>query len=250
MEYASFVDKTNKEANDLAVIYTLPDTSDTTLAEEMADFMEYCIIIPGKSIHKNYTSHSDATLISEMPDSFNLSNKVLMPTHCLQNSTDVVLTDLIDIQVTKVKQGSLFSDHFIIAFGINHQEEYKPSATGNSEWLIKLFPHLFWIPWRAFISQIYHSMEELICVTPGQLAWLKTRRVTEKLKPWWFTNEIGNDIQLYRKVENMWKNENTKSNEFLNFYRQCKKVSNRLDKVEKSYYIDQLQNSKHNHKEI
>ena len=75
--------KPGKEAYHLSLICKPPDTSALTFAEEMADFMEYSINIPGKlitlgdiNIHISDTNHRDATLVNDTFGRFNFRNNI------------------------------------------------------------------------------------------------------------------------------------------------------------------------------
>ena len=114
----------------LAVTYRPPDTSVLQLANESAAYMERNINTTGEqiivgdfNIHINKQDESNAIILSDMLESFNLSNFVEFPTHKLQNTLDLVINQQDSRHIRNVQQGHLLCDHHLVLFDITSKSK-------------------------------------------------------------------------------------------------------------------------------
>ena len=125
IECADFSLKYKSETLHVIIIYRPPDTSILSSAEEFVDLMEMNTNSPGHLIimgdvnnHMNNSADNDTITMNDLPDSFNLMNNVLVPTHRLQNTVEIVLTDAAYTKISQVKRGTLFSEHHLITLSV------------------------------------------------------------------------------------------------------------------------------------
>ena len=114
----------------LAVIYRPPDTSVLKFANELAVYMERNInttveqiIVGDFNVHINKQDDSNAIILSDMLESFSLSNRVEFPTHKLQNTLDLVINQQDSRCIRNVCQGHLLSDHHLVLFNITSKSK-------------------------------------------------------------------------------------------------------------------------------
>ena len=70
------------------------------------------------NIHINNSQSPDTINFNDFLDSFGPTNKVTFPTHCLQNTLDLIIVEEESIKVQHLRQGSLFSDHHMVHFNL------------------------------------------------------------------------------------------------------------------------------------
>ena len=143
MECVDFNLNLNRHNILLAVIYRPPDTSVLKFANELAVYMERNINTTGEQIivgdfnvHINKQDDSNAIILSDMLESFNLSNHVEFPTHKLQHTLDLVINQQDSRCIRNVCQGHLLTDHHLVLFNITskskvHSPESRPLANTN-----------------------------------------------------------------------------------------------------------------------
>ena len=127
MECVDFSLNLNRYNILLAVIYRPPDTSVLQFANELAGYVERNINTTGEQIivgdFSMYTSANrmtgNAIILSNMLESFNLSNCVEFPTDKLQNTLDLVIYQQDSRCIRNVHQGHLLSDHHLVLFDIS-----------------------------------------------------------------------------------------------------------------------------------
>ena len=114
----------------LAVIYRPPDTSVLQVANELAAYMEKNINTTGEQIivgdfnvHINKLDEGNAMILSDMLESFNLSNCVEFPTHKLQNTLDLVINQKDSWHIRNTHQEHLLSDHHLVLFDITSKSK-------------------------------------------------------------------------------------------------------------------------------
>ena len=114
----------------LAVIYRPPDTSGLHFANELAAYMERNINTTGEQIivgdfnvHINKQDDGSAIILSDMLESFNLSNHVEFPTHNLQSTLELFINQQDSRHVRNVHQGHLLSDHHLVLFYITSKSK-------------------------------------------------------------------------------------------------------------------------------
>ena len=110
----------------LGVIYRPPDNSVFDFVSDFADYMEHNINIPGEhvilgdfNLHLNNESHQDTITFKDTLVSFGLENQIRFPTHHLQNTLDLIITNEKSQVITDTTQGQLFSDHHPGCFKLN-----------------------------------------------------------------------------------------------------------------------------------
>ena len=90
---------------------------------DFVDYMECNINIPGEhgdfNIHSNKESHQNTITFKDALDSFGLENQIGFPTHHLQNTLDLTITNERGQAITNNTQGQLFSDHHLIFFKLS-----------------------------------------------------------------------------------------------------------------------------------
>ena len=114
----------------LTVIYRPPDTSVLHFANELAAYMERNINTTGEQIivgdfnvHINKQDEGNAIILSDMLESFNLSNCVEFPIHKLQNTLDLVINQQDSRCIRNVHQRHLLSDHHLVLFDITSKSK-------------------------------------------------------------------------------------------------------------------------------
>ena len=133
----------------LAVIYRPPDSSVLQFANELAAYMEKNINTTGEQIivgdlnvHINKQDEGNAIILSDMLESFNLTNHVGFPTDKLQNTLDLVINQQDSKHIRNVCQDT-FSLIIIWSYLILHlkakfhSQESRPLGNTNpSIWKI------------------------------------------------------------------------------------------------------------------
>ena len=93
--------------------------------------------------------------------------------------------------------------------------------------------------------QLYRStLEEIL----DKHAPLKTKKVSERVKIPWFSDDVAVAICNRRKAEWRWYAQRSGTMRYLEFYRLQRMVINLLDDAERKYYHTQLQDNAHNFK--
>ena len=81
------------------------------------------IIVGDFNIHINKQDEGNAIILSDMLESFNLSNSVELPIHKLQNTLDLVINQQDSRHIRNVCQGHLLSDHHLVLFDITSRSK-------------------------------------------------------------------------------------------------------------------------------
>ena len=105
----------------MAVIYRPPDKLVLSFVNGFLDYMERNINSTGKllltgdfNIHVNDLESPDTNTFLDVLDSFCLQNHTSFPTHCINNTLDLVITSGQDNFIESSTPGRLFSDHSIV----------------------------------------------------------------------------------------------------------------------------------------
>jgi hypothetical protein len=266
MECTSYSVRIGTKLVHLAVVYRPPDGSVLAFAEGLADFMEQSITIPGDllilgdfNVHFNKPEVANTIIMSDFLESFNLKNFVNFPTHKSQNVLDVVITDSENEWLCDVRQGSLFSDHFMLYFDINLNQERnqreitfrKTKNIDNTKFSEDIQHKLSTIDTSNMsVDQTLEMYNYVMTEVLDQHAPLKKKTVPDRPKLPWFDEGITSEIRLRRKMERRWKKDHTNCEKFIEFYRQRRKVSNQLDVAEKAFYKQRLAENKYNYKQV
>ena len=114
----------------LAVIYRPPNSSVLQFANELAAYMEKNINTSGEQImvgdfnvHINKQDEGNAIILSDILESFNLTNCVEFLTHKLQNTLDLVINQQDSKHIRNVCQGYLLSDHHLVLFDVTSKSK-------------------------------------------------------------------------------------------------------------------------------
>ena len=109
----------------LAVIYRPLDKSVLSFANDFLDHMEMNINSTGEllltgnfNIHVNDLESPDTNTFLDVLDSIGLHIHISFPTHCLNNTVDLVITSGQDNFIESSPLGRLFSDHNIVYFNL------------------------------------------------------------------------------------------------------------------------------------
>ena len=92
---------------------------------------------------------------------------------------------------------------------------------------------------------IYHR---ILRTTLDNRAPLKSKVTSHRPKLPWYNDEIGEAIHRHHKAEQVWNNDITNTNKFLNFYRFRRQVTNLLNESECTYYKNSLHESEQDSK--
>ena len=104
----------------LSVIYRPPNSSVMAFAMDFLDLLENNINENGRllllddfNIPMNNPDSPDTSIIQDVLDSLGLQNHIRFPTHRLQNTLDLFITEHQENFITKLNQGRLFLDHYL-----------------------------------------------------------------------------------------------------------------------------------------
>ena len=128
-------------------------------------------------------------------------------------------------------------------------------------WKIKSIDHI------AFAKDVQHqlaiediskiSAQECINIYHGILrttldnhAPLKSKVTSDRPKLPWYNDKIGEAICRHHKAKQVWKNDITNTNKFLNFYGLRRQVTNLMNESECTYYKNTLHEAKQNSKRM
>ena len=107
----------------MSVIYRLPNSSVPVFATDFLDLIETSINENGKllilgdlNIPMNNPDSPDTNIFQDVLDNLCLHNHITFPTHRLNNTLDLIITEHQDSFIKKLNQGRLFSDHYLINF--------------------------------------------------------------------------------------------------------------------------------------
>ena len=92
-----------------------------------------------------------------------------------------------------------------------------------------------------FLIYLYKLSTHLL--TLDRHAPLKMKKVPDKIKLPWFSDEIATSISKRSKAERRWYALRSDTTRFLEFYRTQSMVGNLLDEAERKYYHTQLQDN-------
>ena len=221
----------------LALIYRPPDSSVLQFANELAAYMEKNINTTGEQIIVgdlnvciNKQDEGNAIILSDMLESFNLTNRVEFPTHKLQNTLDLVINQQDSKHIRNVCQGHLLSDHHLVLFDITSKSKV-PLARKQA------FRKYKNINLEDFSDDVVKELKSinLTDTTTGDLmsaydrslrlvldthAPLKVRSISCRKKVPWFSTDLAEAICKHRKLERRWSEDPRNREKFLQFYYQ------------------------------
>ena len=183
-------------------------------------------------------------------DSFALENHIDFPTHKLDNTLDLVISNSASNIIGKAEQGELFSDHYVILFdlcllnGITRTKEisYRKIKNINTEELQT----------DIYVSNIHNRKPDTDVETLTNMyndtlrrlinihAPIKTKKVSKRRRLPWFTDEIAAAIRLRRRLEKCWKRDKTSKEKYEQFHKQRRIVSNLMDLAERTFFLNKI----------
>ena len=250
----------------LCLIYRPPEKSVLDFVLEFAEYMEENInfrehlLLGDFNIHINDKEHQDTISFMDMLDSFALENHTDFPTHKLDNTLDLVISNSASNIIGKAEQGELFSNHYVILFDLcisnritsTKEISYRKIKNINIE---KLQTDIYVndIHNRKLdtdvetLTNIYNdTLRRLINIH----APVKTKKVSNRRRLPWFTDEIAAAIRLRRRLEKCWKRDKTSNEKYEQFHKQWRTVSNLMDLAECKFFLNKIIENKSNYKEV
>ena len=117
-----------KDTN-FAVIYRSPDTSSISFIADLTDYLEInindfstTVVLGDFNIHVSKEDDHNTITFNDILDNFGLRYQVSFPTHRLDKTMDLILTNKTSNTITRVKQGRLVSDHHQVLFNITNEQ--------------------------------------------------------------------------------------------------------------------------------
>ena len=158
MECSSFSVDLPVSTINLSVIYRPPNSSILAFAMDFLDLLENNINESGRllllgdfNIPMNNPDSPDTSIIQDVLDSLGLQNHIRFPTHGLQNTLDLIITEHQENFIRKLNQGRLFSDHHLIDFEI----VFTSTSAGQK---ISTFRKIKSIAHIAFTKDVQHQL--------------------------------------------------------------------------------------------
>ena len=96
------------------------------------------------------------------------------------------------------------------------------------------------------VDRYHHILKDLL----DEFAPIQEKTVKLRKKIPWYDKEIRNKVRVRHKLERIWKNYINNIDKYNNFYAARRDINNLLRRKEKSFYQNQLQDSKHDIKKI
>ena len=123
MECGSFSIDLPKSTINMSVIYRPSNSSVPVFATDFLDPIETSInenvkllILGDLNIPMNNPDSPDTNIFQDVLGSLGLHNHITFPTHRQHNTLDLIITEHQESFIKKLKQGRLFSDHYLINF--------------------------------------------------------------------------------------------------------------------------------------
>ena len=211
------------------------------------------------NIHTNDPENQDTITFDDTIESLGLRNQVSFPTHRLQNTLDIIITAEDSSIISDPHQGSLFSDHYIVHYTLTipsrlielKRISYRKTKDISIDNLkIKISLALPTNQDHNSPDTIVHNYNKALMKVMDKLALVKTKIVSNKPKLPWFNDNLVCEIRKGKWLEKIWHKDRTNTNNYLQFYTQCCKVSHRLSLTKKDFYKATLNETKHNYKKI
>ena len=267
MECADFKIKGSTHTTNLSLIYRPPETSIIQFVEDLTTHMEQNITEPGHNIYLgdfnikvNAQKDAGSITFENFMDSFDLTNRVTFPTHRLNNTLDLIVNKRNEMNISKVRQGPLLSDHNIIYFDLSSDQEVEEYC----EIAYRKLDEINITTLRSYLDKhlIESDMPNKNCTdcirdynrilknALDEVAPLKHKKVKKRKKLPWMNANIRKEICIRCKLEKIWKLDRDNTNKFLEFYRKRREVSNLIDKSEREYYKKNLQEHRRDYKKV
>ena len=251
----------------LGLIYRPPEKSVLDFVLEFAEYMEENINFKGEhlligdfNIHMNNKEHQDTITFMDMLDTFALGNHIDFPTHKLDNTLDLVISNSASNIIGKAEQGELFSDHYVVLFNLcisnaissTREISYRKIKSINIEELQT----------DIYVSDIHTRKPDMDVETLTDIyndtlkrlinihAPVKTKKISNRRRLPWFTDEIAEAIRCRRRLEKCWKKDKTSNEKYEQFHKQRRTVSNLMDSAERKFFFNKIIENKSNYKEV
>ena len=173
---------------------------------------------------------SNAIILSDMLESFNLSNHVEFSTHKLQNTLDLIINQQDSRHIRNVCQGHLLSDHHLVLFNITSKSKVSLSRKQAFRKYKSISPEDFSnyvIKELMFINITNITTDNLVSVYDRSLklvldahAPLKIKSVSCRRRVPWFSADLTGAIHKYQKLERIWSEDPENREKFPQFYHQ------------------------------
>ena len=251
----------------MAVIYRPPDKPVCAFVNDFLEYMERNINSTGKllltgdfNIHINDPESPDTNTFLDVLDSFGLRNHTSFPTHHFNNTLDIVITPCNETFIENSTPGRLFSDHNIVYFNIITFKQpntikditfrkLKNINMTNFNKDVELHLSIRYSD-KLSLTEKIQLYRNTLRVALDKHAPLKRRKVPDRIRLAWFSDEIAMVVQKRRKAERKWYALRSDATRFLEFYRARRMVRNMLVEAERRYYQNQLQDNSNNSKKI
>ena len=231
-------------------------TLQTTWRENI-NFRGEHLLLGDFNIHIN---DQDTISFMDTLDSFALENHIDFSTHNLDNILDLVISNSASNITGKAEQGKLFSDHYVILFDLSTSNR----TTSTKEISYRKIKD---INKEELQTDIYESdihnrkldtdVETLTNICNDTLiriinihAPVKIKKVSNRRRLPWFTDEIAAAIRLRRRLEKCWKRDKTSNEKYEQFHKQQRTVSNLMDSAECKFFLNKIIKNKSNYKEV
>lgn len=222
------------------------------------------VIMGDFNIHINKSCDLKAKEFVDLLSIHNLKQHITEPTHAHGNTLDLVCTrtddDIIDPSSVSVLPPGILSDHAWINFRANckRPENRKKTITYRS-WrlldkaeyknrLMRLKDEIdneIGISTDRTLPAFINGTREII----DDLVPLKTKRVSAKPAPAWYSHEVQIERAIRRRMEKKWRLTRAEVDQ-IEYKRQCTTVKNLLSVTKRNYYNQQVENCNGDQKKL
>ena len=211
------------------------------------------------NIKMNKPKDADTIIFSDFLESFGLENRIKCTTNHTENTINLIMTQENSSHVSNIVKNTLFLDHHLLLFNISSAKTVHAQKTVTYKKIKKIDKDAFRHDIEAAIEtskipedDLQENLNLYLKLTQETLdkhAPLSTKIVKTSKKVPWFTDEAAVEIRKWWKLEKIWRTSKL-PDDYINFYRQCKLVSNILDKAEHDYSKNKLTQHKYDYKEM
>ena len=221
----------------LGLIYRPPEKSVLDFVLEFAEYMEENINFKGEhlligdfNIHMNNKEHQDTITFMDMLDTFALGNHIDFSTHKLDNTLDLVISNSASNIIGKAEQGELFSDHYVVLFNLSISNAI--SSTREISYRKIKSINIEELQTDIYVSDIHTRKPDMDVETLTNIyndalkrlinihAPVKTKKISNRRRLPWFTDEIAEAIRCRRRLERCWKKDKTSNEKYEQFHKQ------------------------------
>ena len=239
--------------------------------EELSDLLSHhttssgrLIIMGDMNIHVNNKEDSKTKQLGDLLASYNLTQLITQPTHIYGNTLDIICVrdeeDVIRPESVEIFPPGVLSDHAWINFSVSVKKPpsskkkitYRPWKVLNKnlfkQHLLDAADSVMSIPHMS-VNEVYATFATNVTRILDDTIPLKSKLITSKPAPPWYSHEIQLERANRRRLEKKWRR--TRSNEDLDEYkRQCSKVKTLLHRTKKDFYMNQIERCDGNQKKL